>query len=102
MTVIALVRFTPHTDRDPDAYRAYLETMMPIFEGVPGLNRKYFCATETGSIGVYEWASEAIARAYYDEAWLSQMQTMAKDISVEILPARAMIDNEAQRVSYFI
>lgn len=102
MPVIALVRFTPHIKRSRPEDKSYLDTVMPMFEGTPELKRKYFCATETGGMGVYEWASEKAARNYYSADWLSQIGTMANGVSVEILPIRGMVDNQNGKTTNFL
>lgn len=94
MPVIALVRFTPHSARTNSEDKTYLDQVMPMFEGTNGLKRKYFCATQTGGMGVYEWVSEKAARDYYSDEWRSQIETMANDVEIEIMRLRAIVDNE--------
>jgi len=76
--------------------------MMPIFETANGLNRKYFCATDSGSMGMYEWRSQDDAEAFYTDDWLMQMQQIATDINIEYLPVRAELDNQAGTIDYYI
>ncbi len=43
----------------------------PMYEGMPGLIRKYYVGTEDGTTvgGVYLWESREAADATYDDAW---------------------------------
>ena len=102
MPVLALVRFQPKTKRSQLEDRSYLDEVMPMFEGVDGLSRKYFGATETGGIGVYEWSSEQAATDYYTDEWLKQIGTMATDVTVEFLPVRGMVDNQAGETKNYL
>lgn len=102
MPVIALVRFTPHIKRSRPEDKSYLDIVMPMFEGTPELKRKYFCATETGGMGVYEWEFEKAANNYYSEDWLSQIGTMARGVTVEILPIRGMVNHQDGKKTNFL
>lgn len=102
MKTIALVRFTPKVKMSQEQYKAFLLKMMPLFQNAQGLNHKHFTATESGSVGVYEWQSKEHAEAFYNEAWRAQMDAVATDISVELLPVRAELDNVKGSVDYFV
>lgn len=43
----------------------------PMYEGMPGLIRKYYVGSEDGSVvgGIYLWESREAADATYDDAW---------------------------------
>lgn len=102
MKTIALVRFTPRAKMSQEEYKAFLIKMMPMFQNAEGLNHKYFTASETGSVGVYEWQSKEAAEAFYNEAWRAQMDKVASDCTVELLPVRAELCNVKETVDYYI
>jgi hypothetical protein len=102
MKTIALVRFFPKAKMGQEEYKLSLKRLMPMFEAANGLNRKYFCATDTGSAGIYEWRSQDEAEAFYNDDWLQRMQQVATNISIEYMPVRAGLDNEAGRTEFYI
>lgn len=102
MKTIAIVRFTPKAKLSPEEYKASLQKMMPMFEKAPGLHRKYFCSTESGSAGIYEWQSRDHAEAFYDQVGLQLMQQIASDYTVELLSANARLDNDTGTADFYI
>lgn len=101
MKTIAIVRFKPKAKLTEGEYRASLQKMMPMLEGAEGLNRKYFCAGEKESAGIYEWQSRGQAEAFYNGVGLKLMRQIAIDYSVELLSVRARLDNEAGSIDYY-
>lgn len=80
--------------------RARLEaefaTAVPAYRKVPGLLRKHFIVSDAGTFGgVYLWADEASARAWFNAAWHQRVsQTYGRDARIEwfdtpiLLPTR--------------
>lgn len=102
MTMIAIVRFAPKEEMSPEEYKASLQKMMPMFEEAPGLHRKYFCSTESGSAGIYEWQTREHAEAFYDKVGQQLMQQIASDYTVELLSANARLDNDTGTADFYI
>ncbi len=100
---VTIVRFTPVEKRTVAEYAALLREVMPVFANAPGLKRKYFIKTEQGSGGIYEWESEAHARAFYNDAWRAQMEQMGGDsVTLEYTRINAVLDNVSGDVNYRI
>ena len=100
---VTLVRFTPVEKRTVEEYAALLREVMPVYASAPGLKRKYFIRTEQGSGGIYEWESEAHARAFYNDAWRAQMQKLAGDsLTLEYTQINAILDNVSGSADYRI
>lgn len=67
--------------------------------GVKGLLRKYYLNGEAGGGGVYLWASEAAARAWYTPEWEARMEAVfgARPV-VTYYDSHVVVDNEAGQV----
>ncbi|MBX9899675.1 MAG: YdhR family protein [Burkholderiaceae bacterium] len=57
----------------------------PSYKAVPGLLRKYFIISETGTFGgIYLWKDEASAQAWFTQSWKDRvLKTYGKPASVE-------------------
>jgi len=70
--ITAIVRFKlPATMKLADAEKIFRGSA-PIYEGMPGLVRKYYLFDETSHTGggVYLWESRAAAEKVYNADWL--------------------------------
>ncbi|OYY40996.1 MAG: hypothetical protein B7Y08_05930 [Rhodospirillales bacterium 24-66-33] len=67
--------------------------------GAKGLLRKYYLNGEAGGGGVYLWASEAAARAWYTPEWEARMETAfgARPV-VTYYENHVVVDNETGQV----
>lgn len=81
-----------------EAYRA----TTGMFEGQPGLVRKYYLFDEEGGIGggVYLWESREQAEAFFDTAWRDRL-TRKYGVPPEIryFASPVIIDNDLKTVS---
>lgn len=69
--ITAIVRYRLPASIGRDACRLHYETIAPGFGAVPGLIRKFFIWSETGTAGgVYQWRSIADAERFYRGKWL--------------------------------
>lgn len=102
MKTVAIVRFSPKAKLSQEQYKRSLKEMMPVFEAAPGLDRKFFCASGSGSAGIYEWRTQDAAEAFYDEDWRQLMGQFATDVSIEYLTVRAELDNTAGVTEFYI
>jgi heme-degrading monooxygenase HmoA len=58
-----------------DRMVAALKAAVPEYQQVPGLLRKHFTLSDTGTFGgVYLWQDEASARAWFSPAWQERVQ----------------------------
>jgi hypothetical protein len=71
--VVAIVTYPANTNLSPAAMRSLLEEAGPAYAAIPGLRRKYFLHRPGVAGGVYEWATRALAEAFYDDAWYVAM-----------------------------
>lgn len=70
--ITAIVRYQLPAAIGRDACRAHFEAIAPGFGQVPGLIRKQFIWSETGTAGgVYQWESLEDARRFYTGPWLA-------------------------------
>ena len=71
--IVAIVRFPLPADMSAEQARASFEASASSYQGLPGLQRKYYVRAQDGSEGggVYLWESRAAAEAVYDDAWKS-------------------------------
>lgn len=60
---------------------------VPTYRKVPGLLRKHFIVSSTGTFGgVYLWKDEASARSWFDDAWHARaVKTYGRDARIEWL-----------------
>lgn len=67
--------------------------------GAKGLLKKYYLNGEAGGGGVYLWASEAAARAWYTPEWEARMEAAfgARPI-VTYYDSHVVVDNETGQV----
>ena len=67
--------------------------------GAKGLLRKYYLNGEAGGGGIYLWASEAAARAWYTPEWEARMETAfgARPV-VTYYENHVVVDNETGQV----
>ncbi|WP_422015535.1 monooxygenase [Reyranella sp.] len=67
--------------------------------GAKGLLRKYYLNGEAGGGGVYLWASEAAARAWYTPEWEARMEAArGARPSVTYYDSHVVVDNETGQV----
>ena len=64
---------------------AEFKAAVPVYRRVPGLLRKHFTVSETGTFGgVYLWKDEASAKAWFNEAWHERVRkTYGQDARIE-------------------
>lgn len=69
--ITVLIQFDLATPMPSEKLAELSRANAPMYEGVPGLIRKYYVGTEDGSTvgGIYLWESREVADATYDDAW---------------------------------
>jgi hypothetical protein len=97
---IAIVQI-PMPKRPRDAAVEAAAKSAPTYTalGAKGLLKKYYLNGEAGGGGVYLWASEAAARAWYTLEWEKRMEAAfgARPI-VTYYDNHVVVDNEACQV----
>jgi hypothetical protein len=97
---IAIVQI-PMPKRPRDAAVEAAAKSAPTYTalGAKGLLKKYYLNGEPGGGGVYLWASEAAARAWYTLEWEKRMEAAfgARPI-VTYYDNHVVVDNEAGQV----
>jgi hypothetical protein len=69
--ITAIVRYRLPATIGRDSCRTHFHSIAAGFGTVPGLIRKQFIWSETGTAGgIYQWASLADAKHFYQGAWL--------------------------------
>jgi hypothetical protein len=84
---------------------AEFNAAVPTYQRIPGLLRKHFTVSSSGSFGgVYLWKDEASARAWFDDAWHARVvRTYAQDAKIEwfdtpiLLPSQDAANRAAAR-----
>ncbi len=74
---------------------------VPMYEGMPGLIRKYYVGTEDGSTvgGVYLWESKEAATATYDDAWRDRVTAAyGAAPTITYLDTPVIVDNRHSEV----
>ncbi len=73
--IVAIVRFPLPDGMTPEGVRASFERSAPSYQGLTGLQRKYYLRADDNSIGggVYLWDDRAAAEAVYDDAWRARL-----------------------------
>jgi hypothetical protein len=70
--ITATVRYRLPAHIDYNACLAHFSKIAPDFQSVKGLISKHFIWSESGwAGGVYQWETEADARAFYSGPWLA-------------------------------
>ncbi|WP_425066613.1 monooxygenase [Reyranella sp.] len=89
------------TKRPPDVAVEAATRSAPTYTalGAKGLLKKYYLNGEAGGGGVYLWASEAAARAWYTPEWEARMEAAfgARPI-VTYYDSHVVVDNETGQV----
>ncbi len=69
--ISALVQFSLANPMPADKMAEVSEANAPLYEGMPGLVRKYYVSTDGGSSvgGIYLWEDRASAEACWNDAW---------------------------------
>ncbi len=83
------------------AMLAAFEQAAPMFQGAPGLVRKYFCYDEASHTGhsVYLWESRAAAEAFFGEAFMARMREKFGAVpELRFVDTLLVVDNEQGRV----
>ena len=97
---VAIVQI-PMSRRPRDAAVEAATKSAPTYTalGAKGLLKKYYLNGETGGGGVYLWASEAAARAWYTPEWEARMEAAfgARPI-VTYYENHVVVDNETGQV----
>lgn len=97
---VAIVQI-PMTKRPPDVAVEAAARSAPTYTalGAKGLLKKYYLNGEAGGGGVYLWASEAAARAWYTPEWEARMEAAfgARPI-VTYYDSHVVVDNETGQV----
>ena len=97
---VAIVQI-PMSRRPRDAAVEAATKSAPTYTalGAKGLLRKYYLNGEAGGGGVYLWASEAAARAWYTPEWEARMETAfgARPV-VTYYENHVVVDNETGQV----
>lgn len=97
---IAIVQI-PMTKRPRDAAVEAAKESAPTYTalGAKGLLKKYYLNGEAGGGGVYLWASEAEARAWYTPDWEVRMEAaFGTRPIVTYYDSHVVVDNEADQV----
>lgn len=99
ITAIVRYRLPAHIDRA--ACRNHFEAIAPGFQSVKGLLSKHFIWSERGVAGgVYQWASQADADAFYSGPWRDGIvQRYGMEPEIEFFTVFAKTDNEAGTVT---
>ena len=95
--IVAIVRFPLPAGMTAEQARASFEASAPSYQGLPGLQRKYYLRTEDGREGggVYLWESRAAADAVYDDAWRARLaERFGAEPRVEYLDCPVVVDPE--------
>ena len=73
--IVAIVRFPLDPPLSLEAAQAAFESSAPNYQGLAGLERKYYLRSPDGSVGggVYLWTDRASAEAVYDDAWRDRL-----------------------------
>jgi len=97
---VAIVQI-PMSKRPRDAAVEAATKSAPTYTalGAKGLLRKYYLNGEAGGGGVYLWASEAEARAWYTPEWEARMEAAfgARPV-VTYYENHVVVDNETGQV----
>lgn len=95
--IVAIVRFPLPAGMSAEQARASFEASAPSYQGLPGLQRKYYLRSEDGREGggVYLWESRAAAEAVYDDAWRARLtERFGAEPLVEYLECPVVVDPE--------
>ena len=95
--IVAIVRFPLPAGMTAEQTRASFEASASSYQGLPGLQRKYYLRSEDGTEGggVYLWESRAAAEAVYDEAWRARLtERFGAEPRVEYLDCPVVVDPE--------
>lgn len=74
--ITVIVNFPAPDGATVDSMRDAFQSTAPLYEGLPGLVRKYYLFDPekgTGG-GAYLWESRAQAEAFYDDAWRKRIE----------------------------
>jgi hypothetical protein len=97
---VAIVQI-PMSRRPRDAAVEAATKSAPTYTalGAKGLLKKYYLNGEAGGGGVYLWASEAAARAWYTPEWEARMEAaFGARPSVTYYDSHVVVDNETGQV----
>lgn len=67
VTTIVMVKTPPGISREQ--IEAGFKQAVPLYQGIPGLVRKYFIVNGDCFGGMYLWKDRASAEAWYTDAW---------------------------------
>ena len=99
--ITAIVRYRLPAAIDRAACRAHFIKISKEFGGVPGLIRKQFIWSETGTAGgVYQWDDIASAKAFYTGPWLTGIiERYGQYPEIEYFETFAITENPGGMVS---
>ncbi len=74
-TVATLVEIQIPASISVDKVVTGFKEVVPTYQGIPGLLRKYFITSDKGTFGgVYLWKDEASANAWFSQAWKDRVE----------------------------
>lgn len=103
MRTVAIVTIPVSQATDTKSLRQLLEKAGPAYTNIPGLLRKYFLFREGVGGGVYEWATDAQAKAFYSTEWYDRMRKQAgAEPEVQFFYAPAIADGIQHKLEFFL
>jgi hypothetical protein len=99
--ITAIVRYRLPATIGREACQAHFAAIAPEFGAVPGLIRKQFLWSESGTAGgVYQWESLDYARRFYQGPWLGGILARYGTYpDIEYFTTLAVTDNPGGEVS---
>jgi len=96
--ITAVVQISlPKPISSEEAARAF-ESTAPIYQGLPGLVRKYYLRSEDGRHvgGIYLWETRAAAECVYNVEWKARVkQVYGAEPEISWFDTPVIVDNQA-------
>ncbi len=93
----AIVTYTPDDTLSEADIEARFEASTPLFSGMPGLVRKYFCfdSERREGVSLYIWESEEAAKGCFDSPQFQQgfRSAFGCEPVIRIINVRHLVDN---------
>ena len=96
VATLVVVRTPPGFSRE--IIEAGFVKAVPVYENIPGLQRKYFTVNDAGFGGMYLWKSRSAAEAWYSSAWRARAKsTYGVEPELTYFDSPLQIDNTVSK-----
>ena len=100
--ITAIVNFPAPEGATLASITAAFSSTSPMYEGLPGLIRKYYLFDPDSGIGggVYLWENRSQAEAFYDETWRTRItEKYGVPPDIRFFESPVIIDNALETVT---